>query len=165
VVLDLGCNMGNFTLMALGHGPNVRVVAVEPSGPLCEKWRQSVRANGWESRAQLVQGFIGGQTWAQEDMEKMPECRGAEFISEDELIERFGLTRVDFMKVDIEGSEYDLLKPGGRLLGLARQIAVEVHSWGGDMDEFESRLHTCGFEVMATVRHPVADILLARRPG
>src|SRR4051812_49591430 len=32
VVVDLGANIGTFTMLALGHGQNVRVVAVEPNG-------------------------------------------------------------------------------------------------------------------------------------
>lgn len=31
LVVDLGVNMGNFTLLALGHGRGVKVIAVEPS--------------------------------------------------------------------------------------------------------------------------------------
>ena len=46
-VVDIGANNGNFTILALAHGPGVRVVCVEPSisaNKICER---QVKLNGW----------------------------------------------------------------------------------------------------------------------
>jgi FkbM family methyltransferase len=164
VVVDLGANMGNFTLLALGHGPRVRVFAVEASKALADKWRRSVEHNGWQDRARLTNAFIGATTAEQERLRHLPECAGVPALSEDAFVASLGVDRIDFLKCDIEGSEYSLLKPGSRLLAMTRQIAIEVHADAGDVEGFRRMLHGQGFEVVTSLRHPSADVVMARRP-
>lgn len=162
-IVDLGSNMGNFTLLALGAAPATRVVAVEANKAEAARWRRGVEHNGWRGRATLVNAFIGAATADQEALRRLPECDGVPFIDERELIRAGGITRVDLLKCDIEGSEFGLLRPGGALLGMARQVAVEVHANAGAPAEFERMLVAEGFEVRATRRSPSADILVGRR--
>jgi FkbM family methyltransferase len=112
------------SLLALGHGTGVRVVAVESTPACCQQFRESLAANGWEDRAQLCQAFIGGKTSFQEMQLASGEAAGTPFLSQDEFIARYGLTHIDFLKCDIEGSEFDLLKPGSRLLAMTDRLAV-----------------------------------------
>lgn len=144
-VVDLGANMGNFTLLALGHGPGVKVVAVEGCEEPLAKLRKSIAANGWENRVQICQKFIGGVTRAQEEFPEVQQ-HTVDFISEQGFVDRYGVDQIDFLKCDIEGSEFDLLKPGSLLLGRARQLAIELHAWAGDMDGFVRMLEDQGFE-------------------
>ena len=60
-VVDLGANLGNFTLLALAHA-DVRVLAVEPSKRLSSSLARAVEFNGWSPRVQLERLFVGNMT-------------------------------------------------------------------------------------------------------
>lgn len=165
VVLDLGANMGNFTNLALAHGSAVRVVSVEPGRSLNEVFKKSVSLNaGFMERAQLVRGFIGLRADKQDAMLQDEQYEGAAWISEDELLAMADLSRVDFLKCDIEGGEFGLLHPDSRLLKMAKKIAIEVHHFAGDVDAFIAMLTQQGFEIKTIQRDPdgTATVLGAR---
>lgn len=156
VVLDLGANMGNFTNLALAHGRSVRVVSVEPGRDLNESYRKSLALNtGFVDRAILFRCFVGAKVDAkQTDMLNDPQYDGADWISEDQLISQAGLERIDFLKCDIEGGEFGLLRPGSRLLAMAKKIAIEVHSFAGDVEQFLKMLVAQGFVLKYVQRDP-----------
>jgi FkbM family methyltransferase len=163
VVVDLGCNMGNFTLLALGHGPGVRVVCVEADRGNIEKVNRSLAVNNWSDRAQVINGFIGGTTAFQAALEASETGAGVPHLSAESFLRRTGLTRIDFLKCDIEGSEFDLLMPDSPLLAITDQLAIEVHTSVGSTASICSTLRTHGFEVKVAQETPGADIVLARR--
>ncbi|HVT81668.1 MAG TPA: FkbM family methyltransferase [Phycisphaerae bacterium] len=146
-VVDLGCNMGNFSMLALGSGPKVRVVGVEPLQENINKVHRQLEVNGWQDRMQTFRVFVGGKTQLQDELLESPDSGSAPFISEQELIDRSKVSRIDFLKCDIEGSEFDLLTSESKLLAMTQQLAVEVHDVAGDREGFLNRLRGCGFEI------------------
>jgi FkbM family methyltransferase len=165
-VVDLGANMGNFTNLALAAGPNVRVVAVEPNKELNTIFNKSVRLNaGHAERVQLVRMFLGRPSTGQADLCIDPNYADAPWVDEQGLLEQFGLTRVDFLKCDIEGGEYSLLHPESRLLAITEALAVEVHAFAGDVRAFMSSIAAAGFEIGPTQHDPdgTATFLAKRR--
>lgn len=155
VVLDLGANMGNFTNLALAHGSGVRAVSIEPGRDLNDVYRKSLALNAsFVERTRLFRGFIGTMDAKQAEMLNDPQYMGAEWISEDQLIEQAGLTRVDFLKCDIEGGEFGLLHPESKLLAMTKKIAIEVHSFAGDVEQFLNMLVTQGFTLKYVQRDP-----------
>jgi FkbM family methyltransferase len=163
-VVDLGANMGNFTALALGHGPRVRVVSVEANPALLEQLARTLSVNGFADRATVINAFVGGETEKQADLRARPGIAGVPFLSEAELIARGGLDHIDFLKCDIEGSEFDLLGPESRLLSMTRQLAIEVHRFPGkDADGFRPMLSRLGFEVRVSRENRADLTLLARR--
>jgi FkbM family methyltransferase len=160
-VVDLGSNMGNFSALALGHGPRVRLVAVEADPLMCDKFTHTMRVNGWEDRAQLVNGFVGGTTQSQ--VELRGRFSAVPTLSEQELLDRAGIQRIDFLKVDIEGSEFELLTRESRLLAVADQLAIELHTTLGDADAFLRMLEELGFELGPAKIDAVTHIQQARR--
>lgn len=46
----------------------------------------------------------------------------------EDLINRFGIDRVDLLKMDVEGAEADLLRGARRALELIRRVVFEYHS-------------------------------------
>jgi FkbM family methyltransferase len=150
VVVDLGANMGNFTNLALANGPTVKVVAVEPSFGLNESFANSVGLNaGYLERTTLIRAFLG------EPNEKItnligddPNYANVPWIDEKELILRAGLTRIDFLKCDIEGGEFALLSKNSELLSMAKSVAVEVHAFAGDVFAFLRNLRDRGFTLL-----------------
>ncbi|MEK8049881.1 FkbM family methyltransferase [Ideonella sp. DXS22W] len=156
VVVDLGANMGNFTCLALAHGPRVRVVAVEPSREMTERFRISVGGNpGFAARAQLISAFIGGPDKAKfgtsiEDA----NYAGTLSLSEEDFLVQTGLTHIDFLKCDIEGAEFGLLSPSSRLLRLARRIAIEIHAFAGSPQTLIDTIRAEGFELLTVAWDP-----------
>lgn len=163
VVVDLGANAGVFTLLALAHGPDVRVVSVDPHRELNDNFRSNIALNGWQERAKLHRAFIGGNSVVQQGLVQQDVYAGAEFITQEELIAKNSLTRIDFLKCDIEGSEFELLHEQSPLLAMTQQLAIEIHEMIGDRWDFLRRLERCGFEI-GPVRHSPGDcVALARR--
>jgi len=165
VVLDLGANMGNFTNLALSSGPKVRVVAVEPSQSLNEIFRRSVGLNpGFLDRVTLLRCFVGGLGPKQNELFASRDYSEAPFLSEDDLIATAGLTRIDFLKCDIEGSEFGLIDKPSRILEMTRKIACEVHAFAGDPEELLEHVRAAGFEIGPVQRAEDGSVtFLARR--
>ena len=155
VVVDLGANMGNFTNLALAQGKSVKVVSVEPGLALNEAYKQSVGLNpGFLERTQLIRAFIGTAGKTQEDLLEDGQYRGAQWLSEDELLSVCRLSKIDFLKCDIEGGEFGLLHPDSKLLQMTRKIAIEIHRFAGDVDGFMEMLVAQGFKLIAIQRDP-----------
>lgn len=165
VALDLGSNMGNFSMLALGHGPRVRVVAVEANPVYAAKWKKNIGQAGWQDRATLVEAFIGGVTTYQENLAAQVDADGPRQISQDQLLSDHQLSRIDFLKCDIEGSEYGLLTPDSPILARTRQLAIEVHKPAGDWQGFRTMIESQGFETMIRSEDAGGYIMLARRKG
>ena len=155
VVVDLGANMGNFTNLALAHGKSVKVISVEPGLVLNETYKRSVSLNnGFIERTSLVRAFIGKMGAVQKAMLTDAQYKGAEWISEDHFINSNNISRIDFLKCDIEGGEFDLLTSDSKLLKMARKIGIEIHSFAGDVDDFIEMLVRQGFTLKTIQRDP-----------
>src|SRR5258706_9042155 len=165
LVLDLGANRGYFTTLAASGGPAVRVVAVEASRVGCAAIEQLSQLNGWADRVQVINHFVGGDTPMQHDTEAIPDSDGVSFISEDELIRRADIDRIALLKCDIEGSEFELLRSGSRLLALADQISIEVHDIAGDRQAFLDLLTREGFDWVIRQSDAMGCIINGKRRG
>jgi FkbM family methyltransferase len=147
LVVDLGANLGSFTLRALAAAPEVKVIAVEPSLSLSESLKKTVDLNGWSSQVVVRRGFVGVETKVQQnDVISNPDYSTAPYISEAQLLGDEPAELIDFLKCDIEGSEFFLLDPASKLLHKAKRIAVEIHSWGGSVDAFLEHARNIGFD-------------------
>lgn len=156
IVVDLGANMGNFTNLALSCGKQVRVVAVEPSLAMNTSFRRSVGLNsGYMSRVILIRTFLGEIPREVESaIAQDVNYHGAPWMSEADLIKEGHLAKVDFLKCDIEGGEFQLLTADSKLLAMTQNIAIEVHAFAGDVNEFMARLRRCGFGIVAAKYDP-----------
>jgi FkbM family methyltransferase len=138
-ILDLGANIGASVLWFHRHFPDAEIHAVEPDRRSLEKLRRNVAGlphvtvhhaavagesgertfyeaqRGWESS--LVAAAARGGQAAQVATRTLPDlirdCVGAE--------------RVDLLKLDVEGAEWEIL-PSVRLAGHADVVAGELHT-------------------------------------
>jgi FkbM family methyltransferase len=129
VVIDVGAHVGAFTAQALAHGASA-VVMVEPEPVNIECLRRNFAAEIASGRVIL----IAEGAWSSESTLKLftglsnsgmntmvlPEA-GAGYVEVktrpiDQMVAIAGLTRVDFIKIDIEGAERDALKGAARTL-------------------------------------------------
>jgi FkbM family methyltransferase len=150
LVLDLGANMGNFSAMALASNPTARLIAVEPSTHHGQKWAATMRANGFADRAQLCRAFVGDFTPIQlNDIKTNPTYTDAPHLTEAEFLAQYGIDHIDFLKCDIEGSEYFMIEPRSRILDITDRLAIEVHNSGGEVKRFLDALAARGFTDIA----------------
>lgn len=165
LVVDLGANMGNFTLLALAHGPGVKVICVECSPVLVDRLEHSLAVNGWRERARICHRFIGAKTSYQEREITCRDAANVPFITEREFIDFYGISHIDLLKCDIEGSEFGLFTPGSALLEMTDQLAIEVHEHAGSRQDFLNMLEAQGFEVRTRRWDAQCCTLNARRPA
>lgn len=162
-VVDLGANIGTFTMLALAHGPGVRVIAVEPNRVAAQVLLEAARLNGFQDRLQICNAFIGGRTHVQDELAATADYAGSTFLTEQEFIERFDLKVIDFLKCDIEGSEYALLTPDSRLLEMTSQLSIELHRELGNPQRFIEMLGDYVFAVQVRRQSAQDCVVNARR--
>jgi FkbM family methyltransferase len=166
VVVDLGANVGNFSNLALAHGEAVRVVAIEPSRLMNERFTRSVGGNaGFLERVVLIRGFLGEANAKQVKLlAEVEEYRSAPWLSESDFFSKAGIDRIDFLKCDIEGGEFAVLSPTSRFLDLATTVAVEIHAFAGPVDAVVNNLTSNGLAVLSRDDYPDGScVVLASR--
>jgi FkbM family methyltransferase len=127
VVLDAGANLGTFTRMALRSGARL-VVAFEPEPTNATCFERNFRQELAERRVILVRAALWDSEGAMELAAGGGNSGGFSLIKErqagslgvtvrlttiDRVVRELGLDRVDFIKMDIEGSERHAAE-GGR---------------------------------------------------
>ncbi|HEY1185221.1 MAG TPA: FkbM family methyltransferase [Bryobacteraceae bacterium] len=130
VVFDCGANVGVFTRTALARGAAV-VVSIEPAPATVECLRRNFEKEIAAGRVMVVPKGV----WSQPSVLELAEgddgnTTGDSFVfgrnqknkvnvpvtTIDILVGELGLPRVDFIKMDIEGSEKDALRGGAETI-------------------------------------------------
>ncbi len=149
VVVDLGANAGVFTTLAAIRGK--RVIAVEAQSGFVRIIESNLENNRCRDKVSVALGLIGaGSGLFREGSERKKASHWGDEappLSLCEIIERYELEQIDFLKVDIEGSEFDLLSDAAGWLSRVRRLAMEVHLQYGDLLDIVRTLKTAGFEV------------------
>lgn len=131
-VIDLGANRGIFALQACSFARSV--IAVEA----LEKYREPLLRNlagNHLDNLRLVHAFIGGDAFL--------ASAGSTVIDLPELMAMATGHEIDFMKIDIEGSEFGLdLAP----LSQVKRLAMEVHPQWGSSSQLVGAVKALGFE-------------------
>ena len=158
-VFDVGANWGYFTLLA-AHltGASGRVLSLEPHPALATLLAENVRLNHLvqvechamaAGRARGLAPFIAfdedGGNWGLSRVAVDPAQARliCEVRSIDDLADERGLQRVDLIKIDVEGSEADVLvgMADGLRHGRYRQVLLECHP--AQLAERQSSLAEC----------------------
>lgn len=106
--LDIGANYGFITsIMGKCVGANGKVYSFEPSNDICEALMDTLARNGLSNNCCLIQKAAG-------------KSDSDAFVTVDTILKDFNVPDVDFMKIDVDGSDYDVL------LG-ARQTIERYH--------------------------------------
>ena len=161
-VVDLGANVGSFTMQALANSKSCNVIAVEPNTEFNKLLLRQIALNNFTNRVTLQRYFIGSSSETQNEMLKMPESSDAKFITQKKFIEQNNLKSIEFLKCDIEGSEFDFISDTS-LLEITKQLAIEIHDHAGNRDGFIKKLIQLGFQVGPTKNDPGGCVLLAKR--
>lgn len=162
LVVDLGANIGSFTMQALANSIHCKVIAVEPNSEFNKLFSRQVELNNFTDRVALARYFIGSFSDTQKEMLRTIASKDAEFISQKKFIELNKLKSIDFLKCDIEGSEFDFVTDTS-LLEITKQLAIEIHDHAGDRNEFVKKLKGLGFEIGPVKDDAGSCIVLAKR--
>lgn len=159
VIVDIGANIGVFALHAACANAHT-VLAYEPNGQAYERLVQNVRANSLEH---VIFPYRLAVTGKAGEPVRFPVAASAynaivtdEAAAADSDVEWVKTTdlcrivepvqRVDLLKIDCEGAEYDILSPAAQdALRKVSAIRMEYHL--GRSQELIAFLERCGFRL------------------
>lgn len=172
VILDLGANIGVFTLYAARCAPEARVFSLEPFPSTFTRLVANIHAHRLDGRVKCLNFAATGTDGPRVIPDAaVPSQRRALASSTNgksgtevqgktltALLDENHLPRVDLLKMDIEGSEYEvLLSTPPAVLARIRRIAMEYH---GDCNPYSKRqlfdcLQNAGFAVTWDICDPL----------
>ena len=176
-VVDVGANAGLATLWFAMEAPHARIIAVEPGADVLRTLRGNVRRNALDGRVEVWPVALGGRTGragmvtngrsvlARVDDVDGVGVQAVEVMSLPDLLDAAGIDRVDLLKLDCEGAEYDVLRGSGvAVLRRVGAIVGEYHLGGrGRVEELEAILRPAGFEVSVGPLRGDAGMFMAWR--
>jgi FkbM family methyltransferase len=142
VVFDIGANVGIMALHFAQHAPKGEVYAFEPTHYAFEKLLRNISLNtDFVSKISPVQAFITSpekksgtitafSSWkinkkVGEDQHPIHggsamSTQGVPALTMDEFVEENRISRIDFIKIDTDGHEFDVLKGGMKTIAGAK---------------------------------------------
>lgn len=160
IVLDVGANIGCFTLKAAKACPQGRVVAVEPLRENYELLQHNLSQNQLSNVRTCCVALDasdgsrvlhhGGQCPSLHFSSEAAQGSEVQTRSLKSFLAEQGLARVDFLKMDCEGAEFDiLLTAGPGELGCIRRIVMEYHNISAEKNHhvLAEHLQKNGFQV------------------
>lgn len=139
IVLDVGANIGAFCVFVKSFCPESRVICVEPMPSNIDTLRTNV-----SSLAEIDCVALSSKSGPMTIYDFGLSCSGChsmydlgvstatpvqvEGVTLGELLNRHGLDRVRFLKIDCQGAEYDAIpSAGSSVLSRIDIIALEIH--------------------------------------
>ena len=141
-ILDVGANIGTFSLWARGVAPQINIISVEPSETTffkLNKTTSEIENNRWfllNKAAWKDDSAISFNTSGESMGHKVSDQgdRKVDGVSLQELLnnikERFAVEEIDLMKVDIEGAEENFLQDRADIeeaLKTVKRLVIEIH--------------------------------------
>lgn len=161
-IIDGGANVGFSSLALAARFPAATVIAVEPDpanfAMLAVNCRDEdrikpLRAALWGTSRPLEVVHPGGGEWSTTVVATTDRVGRTPGLTIADVMQQFGVARVDIIKLDIEGAEFDLLaaSDAGVWLGAARALLIELHEWmrPGVTELFERRMREHSFRTRA----------------
>ncbi|MFL6516048.1 MAG: FkbM family methyltransferase [Chthoniobacterales bacterium] len=171
-VVDLGANVGYFSfrladlfVQRFGASDDLTLTLVEGSPVVYRELQRRVQNEPFlRDRVTLINGLAGkrkGGAYISQGYihyghgASADQAWGARFVPYVDLatvVDEFD--RIDLLKCDIEGAEFDLIDNYTRLLEKTNSAVIEFHYYGRDVDRAREQLRALGFkspEVLSAV--------------
>jgi FkbM family methyltransferase len=148
-VVDLGANVGLFSVQAALAG--ARVIAVEAQSGFASRFWRLMEMNGVSGKVTLRHALVGSSRGVLSD--ERSRLASPEWIDEaptptlDGVLGDVGISHVDLLKSDIEGSEFAVFAEGSSWLDQVDRVVMEVHRPFGDPEDIGRLLEDQGFVV------------------
>jgi FkbM family methyltransferase len=149
-VLDIGAALGDYSVWAAKQTPHGRLIAVEPYPPSVELLRTNlennqvsnvevfagaVSAHSGTTTMQVAGRVVQNSTAASGKSEHVVEVKT---ISLETLFKQFAIQKCDYLKMDCEGGEYEILFSASKeTLARIDRICMEIHDGMTDHDHHE----------------------------
>lgn len=172
-VIDIGANVGFYTVMFAKNIQGRRVLAIEPTKNALMRLRKNVVANQVEERVVVFEGVAvdsaravtmrvipGKEEYSSIGAMEHPSIVSEQFVSEevasstiDDLVDRFNLDP-GFMKVDVEGAEHLVFSGAKKILSTNRPIILSELS-----DFLLTKNGVSSMDVITLLRHYDYDVI------
>jgi len=141
IVMDIGANSGIFTIYAASKASEGKVYAFEPVKENFKRLKKNIELNRFSNISAYNVG-VSDKTGTRTIMVSNVNSGGHSFyISGDDKKDKFSvdtisltdifkknkIKRINFLKCDCEGAEYEILFPAKELLKRVDKISMEVH--------------------------------------
>ena len=151
VILDIGANIGLSALYFKESLVNSKIYTCEPfheNFNRIPKQFQSYQYALWSKNANLKidRSFRDGKEWSIRVLEDLKGTINGRTL--DSIMSEIKLTEVDLLKIDIEGSEFEVFlndKQMSQNLKKVKAIVIEIHDECGDRKELISFFQSCNF--------------------
>jgi FkbM family methyltransferase len=140
VVVDLGANIGIYSLYAAHTYRNASVYSVEPDEINFAQLQANIAANGLEGKVHAIRAAVAPEdgeltfylhptsSAAHSLVKKSPDFVKITALTLNSVFENFRIDRCDILKMDIEGAEYEVLfQCNPDLLKRVDHLFVEYH--------------------------------------
>ena len=171
VVFDLGANCGFFSMRSLDFFPKAKIYAFEPQKKVNNKFKETIKANNLEDIISLQEFAVADRNCQSTFYENRSPISASlskekvslrtirkqypvEIISLNWFIEEFSVPCPDILKIDVEGSELDVLKGSTVLFNQISILFIEVHPPICTADQVGDFLHSFGFERSKRLERP-----------
>ncbi len=165
VVVDAGANAGLYTIIASIWAK--QVIAIEPDSQIFKTLSYNVSSNRLtnvvvkQSALSTTKGSVGFYRRGNTQLGTIRTRKNVEPITVDtvsleELLDEGTQTQgrqIDLLKLDIEGSEFDVIQfSDKKSLGRVQRIVAEIHTEHGDISALTHTLTRSGFNYVITKR-------------
>lgn len=156
-IIDVGANVGYSVLWLAGRFPTARIQAFEPVPEHVTFLRKAIAANDLNDRVSLYAVAVGTRDQeayiSTQGLRSQLSCENGPTRVRTQVVdffERAGAEVIDILKLDCEGSEYDLLMDPRFANLKVRRLLLEWHT---DQNrphadqEIIARLHELGWQI------------------
>ncbi|GAA0761704.1 FkbM family methyltransferase [Erythromicrobium ramosum] len=170
-VVDVGANVGLFSLVARHHFPHAKVFAYEPNPLISSYLRSNLSALDIEIHQEAVgarQGAIKlnlGENSLHSTVTEDPTGE-IPMVDFDTVVDRAGGV-IDLLKLDCEGGEWDILESSASI-GKVNNLAMEFHLWARPertLEDMTDLIKQRGFKIERIERKNLQDfgLIIATR--
>jgi FkbM family methyltransferase len=160
-IVDLGANIGMFSLLCAAMFPGADIYAVEPDGENIDMLRQNLAdiktatARWLRGAAWIYDGettLVASDRSTEHSLIAAEERKGTVTVpcyTVDSIFRKAGFTGIDLLKVDIEGAEREILSGCESWISKVSVIVIELHPvlTGFDIKKLKAKLEPLGFVV------------------
>jgi len=141
IVMDIGANVGAFSYSILDKKPK-KIYSIEPSNTLIDTLKTNL-----QDKATIINKAISESTGTKNEIEvgvHIYNNEGSQYetITFKDLIKENKIKKIDFLKIDCEGGEYDVFNNENKdwILKNIKYITGEWHLWGtqDSLNKFKS---------------------------
>ncbi|MFH1663376.1 MAG: FkbM family methyltransferase [archaeon] len=168
IIIDIGANIGAFSVYAGSIARKGKIYCFEPEKENFTLLKENIKLNGL-SNSKAFNLAVGGKEkidkiFLSESSSEHSVCLPAKatgkvvavkFVSLEKIFNDNNLSYCDFMKIDCEGGEYDILfSCPKKILEKIKYIALEFHDFKGSYNHLKLKeyLEKNGFKVILSVQ-------------